>query len=176
MNPPKLHLKKFLAIPVIVLPLTLGFGGVALAANPTNPPPPLPPDQIALMGVCLSSAQVTAAAQQAQGLYVAGSPPAGLIINGNWVPASEVATAVAYTGGCAGPASPTSNALLPADQINMSGCASIAEVTTAAQDAVALYSPGDEPAGVIVNGNWVPATIAASPGGDSVGSNGCAAS
>ncbi len=56
MNPPKLHLKKFLAIPVIVLPLTLGFGGVALAANPTNPPPPLPPDQIAAPAAPLPAA------------------------------------------------------------------------------------------------------------------------
>lgn len=175
MHPPKLHLKKALAIPVIALPLTLGLGGVALAANPTNPPPPLPPDQVALIGVCLSSAQVTTAAQQALSLYVVGSPPAGLIVNGNWVPASMVASSVVYQGGCAGPAAPTSSSFLPTDQINITGCRSIAQVTTAAQDAVDLYTPGDAPAGVIVNGNWVPAGLAASPGG-SVASGGCAVS
>ena len=175
MYPLKHHLKKSLAIPVIVLPLTLGLGGVALAANPTDPPPPLPPDQIALNGVCLSAAQVTAAGQQALSLYAVGSPPAGLIINGNWVPASMVASAVAYQNGCAGPIAPTSSSLLPTDQINISGCPSIAQVTTAAQDAVDLYAPGDAPAGVIVNGNWVPAGLAASPGG-SVANDGCAVS
>ena len=36
---------------------------------------------------------------------------------------------------------------------------------TAAQDAIALYVAGDAPAGVIVNGNWVPAGIAANAGG-----------
>jgi hypothetical protein len=172
---PKLHLKKFLAIPIIVLPLVLGLGGVALAANPTNPPPALPSDQIVLTGVCLSSTQVNVAAQQAIGQYVAGDQPAGLIVNGNWVPAAAVANSEVYVGGCAGPVLPTSSSLLPTDQITINGCPSIAQVTTAAQDAVALYVPGDAPAGVIVNGNWVPAAIAASAGG-SLASGGCAVS
>jgi hypothetical protein len=172
---PKLHVTKFLAVPIMVAPLVLGLGGVALAANPTNPPPPLPPDQIVLSAVCVSATQVTAAAQQALSLYVAGSPPAGLIINGNWMPAAQVASSVEYGGGCAGPIVPTGSPLLPTDQIAIAGCPSIAQVTTAAQDAVALYVPGAAPAGVIVNGNWVPAGIAASPGG-SLASGGCAVS
>jgi hypothetical protein len=170
---PKLHLKKFLAVPTIALPLALGLGGVALAANPTNPPPPLPSDQIALSGVCLSATQVTEAAQQALSLYVVGSPPAGVIINGDWVPAPMVANSEEYVGGCAGPVFPTSSSFLPTDQISITGCPSIAQVTTAAQDALALYLPGEPPAGVIVNGNWVPAGIAASAGG-SLASGGCA--
>jgi hypothetical protein len=170
----KLHLKKFLAIPIMVLPLVLGFGGVALAGNPTNPPPVLPSDQIVLTGVCLSSTQVNAAAQQAIGLYVAGDQPAGLIVNGNWLPAAAIANSEVYVGGCAGPVLPTSSSLLPTDQITITGCPSIAQVVTAAQDAIALYVPGDAPAGVTVNGNWVPAGIAAS--GGSFATSGCAVS
>ncbi len=170
----KLHLKKFLAIAIMVLPLVLGFGGVALAGNPTNPPPVLPSDQIVLTGVCLSSTQVNAAAQQAIGLYVAGDQPAGLIVNGNWLPAAAIANSEVYVGGCAGPVLPTSSSLLPTDQITITGCPSIAQVVTAAQDAIALYVPGDAPAGVTVNGNWVPAGIAAS--GGSFATSGCAVS
>ena len=175
MYTPKLHLKKFLAIPIIVLPLVLGLGGVALAANPTNPPPALPSDQVALTGLCLSASQVAVAGQQALSFYAVGSQPAGVIINGNWMPAPMIANSEAYVGGCAGPVLPTSSSLLPTDQITINGCPSNAQVTTAAQDAVALYVPGDAPAGVIVNGNWVPAAIAASAGG-SVASGGCAVS
>jgi len=171
---PKLHLKKFLAIPIIVLPLVLGLGGVALAANPTNPPPALPSDQVALTGVCLSSSQVAVAAQQALSFYAVGSQPAGVIVNGNWVPAEAVANSEVYVGGCAGPVLPTSSSLLPTDQITINGCPSVAQVVTAAQDAIALDVGGDAPAGVTVNGNWVPAGLAAN--GGSLASGGCAVS
>ncbi len=174
MHTAKLHLKKLLAVPVIVLPLVLGFGGMALAANPTNPPPALPSDQIALTGVCLSATQVTAATQQALSQYAVGDQPAGLIINGTWMPASVVANTETYVGGCAAPQLPTNSALLPTDQITVNGCPSIAQVESAAQDAIAVYVAGDAPAGVIVNGNWAPAGIASS--GGTVGSNGCATS
>ena len=174
MYTPKLHLKKFLAIPIIVLPLVLGLGGVALAANPTNPPPALPSDQVALTGVCLSSSQVAVAAQQALSFYAVGSQPAGVIVNGNWVPAEAVANSEVYVGGCAGPVLPTSSSLLPTDQITINGCPSVAQVVTAAQDAIALYVGGDAPAGVTVNGNWVPAGLAAN--GGSLASGGCAVS
>jgi hypothetical protein len=170
----QLHLKRFLAIPIIVLPLVLGSAGMALAANPTNPPPPLPSDQIALVGVCLSPTQVSVAAQQALGQFVAGDQPAGLIINGNWVPAAAVATTVTYVNGCAVPELPENSTLVPTDQISISGCPSITQVETVAQDAIAFYVSGDNPAGVIVNGNWVPAGIAST--GGTVGSSGCATS
>jgi len=165
---------KFLAIPVIVLPLVLGPAGMALAANPTNPPPPLPSDQIALVGVCLSPTQVSLAAQEALGQFVAGGPPAGLIINGNWVPASAVATTQTYVNGCAVPELPSNSTLVPADQISISGCPSITQVETVAEDAIAYYVSGDDPAGVIVNGNWVPAGVAST--GGAIGSSGCATS
>jgi hypothetical protein len=166
--------KKFLAIPIIALPLVLGPAGMALAANPTNPPPPLPSDQIALVGVCLSPTQVSVAAQQALGQYVAGDQPAGLIINGNWIPAAAVATTETYVNGCAVPELPTNSTLVPADQITISGCPSITQVEAVALDTIAYYVPGDEPAGVIVNGNWVPAGVAST--GGTVGSSGCATS
>ncbi|MGD0808696.1 MAG: hypothetical protein ABSA91_03130 [Acidimicrobiales bacterium] len=170
----QLHLKKFLTIPVIVLPLVLGPAGMALAANPTNPPPALPADQIALVGVCLSPAQVTAAAQQAVAQYVAGDQPAGVVINGNWMPAAEVATNETYVGGCAIPELLSNSTLVPSDQITMSGCPSVPQVEAAALDAIASYASGDDPAGVIVNGNWVPAGIAST--GGTVGTSGCATS
>jgi hypothetical protein len=160
----KLHLKKFLAVPIMVLPLVLGFAGVAFAGNPTNPPPALPSDQIVLTGVCLSATQVSVAAQQAMSLYVAGAQPAGLIINGDWMPAAMVVNAEQYVNGCAGPILPTASSLLPTDQITMIGCPSVTQVMTAAQDATLLYVAGDAPAGVIVNGTWLPAGIAGSPG------------
>jgi hypothetical protein len=147
---------------------------VALAANPTNPPPALPSDQVALTGLCLSQSQVAVAAQQALSFYAVGSQPAGVIINANWMPASMIADSETYVAGCAGPVLPTSSSLLPTDQITINGCPSVTQVTTAAQDAVALYVPGDAPAGVIVNGNWVPAGLAAN--GGSLASGGCAVS
>jgi hypothetical protein len=167
----KLHLKKVLAIPIMVAPLVLGFAGVAVAANPTDPPPVLPSDQIVLNGSCISSAQVSTAAEQAVALYLPGSQPAGLIVNGNWLPAAMVANSGEYTGAspCAGPQ--LSSVLAP-DQITLVGCMSVTQVMTAAQDAIDLYAPGDVPAGVIVNSNWVPAGIAASAGGYA-GSNAC---
>ena len=104
-----------------------------------------------------------------------GGPPAGLIINDNWLPAAQVASSVAYGGGCAGPLVPTGGSLRPTDEIAITGCPSVTQVMTAAQDALALYVPGASPAGVIVNGNWVPAGIDASAGGP-VASGGCAIS
>jgi hypothetical protein len=162
---PKLHLKKFLAIPITVAPLVLGFGGVALAANPTDPPPPLPPDQVVLNGSCLSATQVAAAVQQATSQYFPGAEPAGVIINGNWMPAAIVANSEQYVNGCAGPVLPTNSSLLPTDQITMAACPSVAQLVTAGQDALGLYVPGDAPAGVIVDGDWVPAGIASTAGG-----------
>jgi hypothetical protein len=157
-----------------VLPLVLGPAGMALAANPTNPPPALPSDQIALVGVCLSATQVATATQQALGQFVAGDQPAGLIINGNWIPALAVASTETYVNGCAVPQLPSNSTLVPTDQISISGCPSITQVETVAQDAIAFYVSGDDPAGVIVNGNWVPAGIAST--GGAVGSEGCATS
>ena len=175
MHTPKFHLKKFLAIPIMVAPLVLGLGGVALAANPTNPPPALPSDQIVLTGACLSATQVSVAVQQAISQYAPGDQPAGVIINGNWMPAATLANSEGYVGGCAGPLLPTNSSLLPTDQVAINGaCLSVAQVMTAGQDAIGLYVAGDAPAGVIVNGNWVPAGIAANTGG-SVAS-GCAVS
>jgi hypothetical protein len=176
---PKLRLKRFLAVPIIMAPLALGLGGVAFAQNPTEPPPPLPADQIVLNGSCLSVPQVMAAAQDAIALFVPGDQPAGVIVNDNWVPAAA-AGAVPYiiSTGCVGtaPVAPGYNPLAPTDQIVLNGtCLSVLDVTTAAQDAIALYLPGDQPAGVTVNGNWVPSGIAARPGG-TLDSLGCATS
>jgi len=167
----KLHLKRFLAIPIMMAPLVLGFAGVAAAANPTDPPPVLPSDQIVLNGSCISSTQVSAAAEKAVALYQPGGQPAGLIVNGNWLPAAMVANSAEYIGAspCAGPQ--VSSVLAP-DQITLVGCMSAAQVMTAAQDAIDLYAPGDVPAGVIVNSNWIPAGIAAGAGGYA-GSNSC---
>jgi hypothetical protein len=164
-----LHLKKFLAIPVVVAPLVLGFGGVAFAGNPTEPPPALPSDQIVLNGSCVSVEQVVAAAEDAMALYVPGDQPAGVIVNGSWVPAAA-AYYVAFnsSSGCVGlvaptisPVAPTNNSLFPTDQIALSGsCLSVQQVMAAAREAIALYVPGDQPAGVTVNGGWVPAAAA----------------
>jgi hypothetical protein len=156
----------------MVAPIVLGLGGVALAANPTG----LPSDQIAISGSCLSVSQVVAAGNQAMALYALGDEPAGVIVNGNWVPAAAVANSVALVsaGGCAGPALPTNSPLLPTDQITVAlACPTSGQVIVAAQDAIALYVPGDLPAGVFVNGSWIPAGIAASSGGYLAG--GCVA-
>ncbi len=170
MSTAKLHLKKLLAVPVMVAPLVAAFAGVAVAGNPTDPPPPLPPDQIVLNGTCVSAAQVATAAAQAASLYVPGSPPAGVIINNVWVPAEMAAeSGIVGANQCAGPQVPS---VLPADQIELTGCVSAAQEATAAQDAIDLYAPGDAPAGIIVNSNWVPAGVATNAGGYAA-SNAC---
>jgi hypothetical protein len=178
LHTPKLHIKKLFAIPLMVVPLVLGFGGVALASNPTQPPPALPSDQVVLNGSCLSVTQVLAAAQQAVSFYAPGDQPAGLLVNGDWLPAAMVANSGASVGanGCVGPILPTNSPFLPTDQITVTGiCPSVTQVMTAAQDAITLYAPGDAPAGVIVSGNWVPAGVASSAGGNAA-SGGCAVS
>jgi hypothetical protein len=171
LHTPKLHAKKFLAVPIIVAPLVLGSAGVALAGNPTDPPPPLPPDQIVLNGTCVSAAQVATAAQQALAQYTPGSPPAGLIVNGSWLPVAMSDATGVYVGAgqCAGPQVPS---VLPADQIRLTGCVSATQEATAAQDAIDLYAAGDAPAGILVNSNWVPAGIATNAGGYAA-SNAC---
>lgn len=165
-----MHLKKFLVVPIMVAPLVAGFAGVAVAGNPTDPPPPLPADQIVVNGTCVSAAQVTAAAAQAVAQYLPGSPPAGVIINNYWVPAAMAAEAgIVGANQCAGPQVPS---VLPADQIQLSGCVSASQEATAAQDAIDLYAAGDAPAGIIVNANWVPAGVATNGGGYAA-SNAC---
>jgi hypothetical protein len=155
----------------MVAPLVLGFAGVAVAGNPTDPPPVLPTDQIVLNGTCVSAAQVLAAAQQAVAQYTPGTQPAGVIVNGSWLPAAMVAQAGEYVGAgqCAGPQVPS---VLPADQITLTGCVSATQEATAAQDAIDLYAAGDAPAGILVNSNWVPAGIATNAGGYAA-SNAC---
>jgi hypothetical protein len=101
-----------------------------------------------------------AAAQKTLSLYVPGGPPAGVIVNDNWIPAAMVTSSTGYLGGdvCAG-------LVVPTDQIIMTGSPTVAQVMAAANQAMSLYAPGGPPAGVIVNGNWIPAGIAASTGG-----------
>ncbi len=160
MRTPKLHLRKFFTAPIIAAPLVLGLGGVALASNPTATSPALPSDQIVLNGSCIPATQVLAAAEKASSLYVPGGPPAGVIVNGNWIPAAMVTSSTGYMGGglCAG-------LVVPTDQIIMRGSPTVAQVMAAAKQAMSLYVSGGPPAGVIVNGNWIPAGIATSTGG-----------
>jgi hypothetical protein len=169
MQRPKLRVKKFIAGPVLAVPLLLQFGGVALAQSAAQPAPTLPADQVVLNGTCVSMSQVIAAAQTALAAYAPGDQPAGVIVNGTWEPAALAHVgALATSQGCVGVAAstsgPVSSTNLPAgetDQIAVTGtCLSAAQVVAAAQDAVMLYAPGDQPAGVIVNGTWVPAAAA----------------
>ena len=100
-------LKRLLALS-LTASLVLGLSTAATAGNPTPPPPPLPPDQLVLTGSCLTVDAVLAAANQAMSLYVPGDQPAGVIINGNWVPAAWLASNAglyAVTTGC--PPTPT---------------------------------------------------------------------
>ena len=166
----KLHLKKLLAIPLMVTPIVLGFAGAALAANPTVSSSPLPADQIVINSSCITVAQMVAAGQQAEALYVPGGPPAGLIINGNWMPAAMVVNSGEYIGanGCDPGVLPSNQvpSALPADQVTIAvACPSLSQVVAAAQDAISMYVPGGPPAGVITNGNWLPAGVAAGAGG-----------
>jgi hypothetical protein len=175
------HLKTLLAFPIMVAPLVLGLGGAAeaQAGSPTGAAA-MPADQIVLAGSCVSEAQVATAVQQAGSLYVPGAQPAGLIINGYWVPADAIAYSGEFfnTTGCATPAA-GSNApqlALATDQIAVNGdCVAPASVITAAQDATDLYVQGGAPAGVILNGTWIPAGAASAVGG-AVISDGCAVS
>ena len=162
----KLGLKKFLALPIVVAPVVLGFAGAAFAQAPASTGATMPADQIVLTGACLSAAQVSTAAAQALNAYAIGDQPAGLIINGTWIPAALAATGEQYVNGCAGPLLPANSNLLPTDQIVVSGnCPTQAQVTTAATDALSLYATGDQPAGVVVNGIFVPAGVASTADG-----------
>ena len=108
-------MKRLLPTSLLAGALVLGLTSPALAGNPSPPPPPLPPDQLVLTGYCLTVDTVLAAADQALGLYVPGDQPAGVIINGNWVPAAYLAAnagSYAVTTGCPTP-TPTTVAPVP---------------------------------------------------------------
>ena len=107
-------MKRLLAL-CLTASLVLGLSSPAIAGNPTPPPPPLPADQLVLTGYCLPVDTVLAAADQALGLYALGDQPAGVIINGNWVPAAYLASNAgeyAVTTGCA-PPTPTTAPVPP---------------------------------------------------------------
>ena len=79
----------------------------------TTPPVPanLAPDQLVLTGTCIPDTTIVPEAQDAMALYVPFGPPAGVYINGNWVPAAFLAgTAsgnyVVGAPGCLSPVAP----------------------------------------------------------------------
>ena len=137
MRTPKVHIRKFVTAPIIAAPLVLGLGGVAVASNPTATSPALPSDQIALNGSCIPATQVLAAAQKALSLYIPGGPPAGVIVNGNWIPAGMVTTSTGYVGGglCAG-------LVVATDQVILTGSPTATQVMAAAKQALSLYEIG----------------------------------
>ena len=102
--------------------------------------------------------------------------------------ASALAVALAVTGAelaasaqTTTTASPTTTtatpvpANLPPDQLVLTGsCISGAVAYQTAEEAIDEYAPGDQPAGVYVNGMWLPAPyLLASGGTNIVGTLGC---
>jgi hypothetical protein len=161
-----LNLRKFIALPLMVATMVVGLGGVAVASTSSAIVAPFASDQIVINGTC-SSAQVMAMAAQAMSLYAPGDQPAGVIVNGQWLPAGMGANSSAFvtSSGCA-------VALLETDQIVLNGvCLSPNLVIATAREAMSLYAWGSQPAGVIVNGIWEPAAQAADLGVSI--SNGC---
>jgi hypothetical protein len=74
-------------------------------------PANLAPDQLVLTGSCIPDTTIVPEAQDAMALYVPFGPPAGVYINGNWVPAAYLAgTAsgnfVVGAAGCLNPVAP----------------------------------------------------------------------
>lgn len=58
---------------------------------------------------------------------------------------------------------PTKAASSPSPaQLTVTGPVTPTQVAQAAQQALSAYTPGGPPAGVTINGNWVPASLAAS--------------
>jgi hypothetical protein len=115
----KEKVKRFLTIKKSVVAgagaaiIALAVPGIAAIAQGAT----LPADQIVLNGSCLSVDDVLAAAQQAMAAYVLGGPPAGVIINNNWVPAAFLASnegEYAVNLGCAPIGPPASTASDPA--------------------------------------------------------------
>ena len=84
-------MKRLLAL-CLTAGLVLGLSSPAIAGNPTPPPPPLPADQVNLAGGCITLLDVSVAITTAIYDYVPNGPPAGIIVNGNWVPAALAAT------------------------------------------------------------------------------------
>ena len=76
-------------------------------AVPTN----LAPDQLVLTGTCIPATTIVPEAQDAMALYVPFGPPAGVYVNGNWVPAAYLAGAasgnyIVGAPGCTNPVAP----------------------------------------------------------------------
>ena len=86
-------------------------------------------------------------------------------------------TTAATTPFTAATTTTTLPAVLPADQLILNGsCIPGQTVFQTAEEAMANYAPGMQPAGVYINGAWVPAPYLAAFSGDFVvGAAGCTA-
>jgi hypothetical protein len=81
-------------------------------------PANLAPDQLVLTGPCIPDTTIVPEAQDAMALYVPFGPPAGVYINGNWVPAAYLAGAasgnfVVGAAGCVNPVAPPTSVPIP---------------------------------------------------------------
>jgi hypothetical protein len=80
-----------------------------------------------------------------------------------WKKAFMTMCAIAGTAVVGVPAAAYGGALptsLPNDQLIVSGsCVTESQLLTASLQAISDYAPGSQPAGVYINGNWVPANL-----------------
>ena len=77
---PQVRLSVFLASLAAVSIALLGMPSAAFGSTP-------PPDQLTITGSCITVPELVALAEQAIMAYVVNGPPAGVWVNGNWVPA-----------------------------------------------------------------------------------------
>jgi hypothetical protein len=92
----------------------------APSTSPATPAVPanLAPDQLVLTGTCIPDTTIVPEAQDAMALYVPFGPPAGVYINGNWVPAAYLAgpasgNYIVGAAGCTNPVAPPTSVPIP---------------------------------------------------------------
>ncbi|MGP8206446.1 MAG: hypothetical protein ACLQVK_10435 [Acidimicrobiales bacterium] len=83
--------------PTTTTPTTTTSVTIAPTSSTTTPtttapvPANLGPDQLVLSGTCIPASTIVQTAEDAMALYVAFGPPAGVYVDGNWVPAAYLA-------------------------------------------------------------------------------------
>jgi len=153
--------RKFIAGSAMAAMLLLGTAGIASATAPIST---IPTDQVVLSGSCITLLQVSTAVSMAQDNYVPGGAPAEIIVNGTVVPVAVAAnTPGNYVVNLGCPYFSGSVNPLPKDQVALGGtCTTLVQVQNAVALATANYTPGNPPAGIVVNGNFVPVGLAGS--------------
>jgi hypothetical protein len=163
---------KIILATVATIAVAIGIAGpLAAAAFASTPPAAALPSQLVLDG-CVSASQLEATAETAISNWSSNeaslgtSAPAGVTVNGNWFPAALDFSApwAASIFTCAS-ATEGADFYTATSQAVLNGCVTSVQLDAAATLTVTNWSENEQstgssaPAGVTVNGTWIPSGL-----------------